>query len=350
MKILKTIILSCIVLSATSIMAQKAKNIIVLIGDGTGLTQLYSTYEANNRFLNIYTMPQTALSITFCSDRRVTDSGAGGTAIACGQKTHYEAIGVDSKDKPIASMLEIFKQMGKKTAIIVSCDVCHATPASFIAHVKNRNMYEDIAKYYLTENCDIFLGGGKQRFTNRKDSLNLIDSLKARDYEVVYTQENLLKAQGTKIAGLFADKHLPLYAKRGNIMQTALKNTLERFKDNEEGFFIMLEGSQIDMEAHDNNFNEMIGEAQDFDKCVGIALDYAKRDGNTLVVVTADHETGGLTLPVKQPNSDTCAWSTTGHTAAPIIIYAYGPGSENFHGVIQNNETFDIIMEAAKRE
>ena len=347
---MKKIILIAALLFFNSIAAQKVKNVIVLIGDGTGLTQLYSAYEANDRFLNIYTMPHTALSITNCIDRRVTDSGAGGTAIACGQKTYYRAIGVDKDTLPMPSMLEICKEMGKKTGIVVSCDLNHATPASFIAHVKDREMYEEIAKFYLNGKCDIFLGGGKKRFNNRKDKRNLIQEIERQGYEIVYNEQELLNTKTDKIAGFFAEKHLPIYKERGAIMQTALKTTIDRLKDNKDGFFIMLEGSQIDMQAHDNHFTEMIDEALDFDACVGIALDFARKDGNTLVVVTADHETGGLTLPVAGKDMDTCKWTTTGHTSAPIIIYAEGPGSEDFHGVIQNNRQFHIIMNAIRRK
>ena len=331
--------------------AQQAKNVIVLIGDGTGLTQLYSAYEANNRFLNIYTCPHTALSITNCIDRRVTDSGAGGTAIACGEKTYYRGIGVNKDTIPLTSLLEICNEMGKKTGIIVSCDLTHATPASFISHVKDREMYEDIAEFYLKNKCNIFLGGGKKRFDNRKDQRNLIDELIKQGYEVVYNEKELLSSKTDKIAGFFADKHLPLYQERGKIMQTALTTTINRFQSNPEGFFIMLEGSQIDMQAHDNHFTEMIDEVLDFDACVGIALDFARKDKNTLVVVTADHETGGLTLvDASEKTMDTCRWSSTGHTSAPIIIYAYGPGSENFHGVLQNSEQLRLIMQAIKKD
>ncbi len=343
--------LSFIVLFAIcgSLSAQKAKNVILLIGDGMGINQLYSTYEANNRSLNIYTMPNTALSITNCVDRRVTDSGAGGTAIACGEKTYYHAIGVDKDTMPITSLLETCKQMGKKTAIIVSCNLNHATPASFIAHVKDRDMYEDIATFYLSGNCDIFLGGGKKNFIARKDQRNLINELQSKGYEIVYNTDELSTTKGDRIAGFFAENHLPLYKQRGNIMQTNLQTTIDKLKDNKEGFFIMLEGSQIDMQAHSNHFPEMIEEALDFDSCVKIALDFARKDKNTLVVVTADHETGGLTLPANNKDMDTCKWTTTGHTSSPIIIYAEGPGSENFHGVIQNNTQNRLILEAIKR-
>ncbi len=350
MRNLKTVFFAFVLVVAGGISAQQVKNVIVLIGDGTGLTQLYSAYEANNRFLNIYTMPHTALSVTNCSDRRVTDSGAGGTAIACGEKTYYRAIGVDKDTMPIPSMLEICKDMGKKTGIIVSCDLNHATPGSYIAHVKDREMYEEIAEFYLNGKCDIFLGGGRKHFDKRKDQRDLISEIRKMGYEVVFNEKDLLNTRTDKVAGFFAEKHLPLYKERGRIMQTALKTTIDRFKNNPEGFFIMLEGSQIDMQAHDNHFTEMIDEALDFDACVGIALDFARKEKNTLVIVTADHETGGLTLPVAGKDMDTCKWTTTGHTAAPIIIYAEGPGSESFHGVIQNNEQFHLMMKAIRKE
>ncbi|MCF0210354.1 MAG: alkaline phosphatase [Bacteroidales bacterium] len=327
---------------------KKAKNVILLIGDGTGLTQLYASYEANNRNLNIYSMPHTALSITNCYDKKVTDSGAGGTAIAIGKKTHYRGIGVDAEDNPSLSLLEIAKQKGKHTGILVSCDLCHATPASFIAHVKDRDSVEDIAEFYLTEHCDIFMGGGKMRFDQRKDNRNLIDSLRDKGYEVVFSEAEMLNTKSQKIAGMFADNYMPIYKERGDILQKALALTLERLdKNNKKGFFLMFEGSQIDSYAHNNDFETMLGEIKDFDECVRIALEFAKKDKNTLVVVTADHETGGLTL-VADGNNDKPHFSTGGHTAAPVIIYAYGPGSENFHGVIQNNETFDLILKSMK--
>jgi alkaline phosphatase len=346
----KTILLLVlgIIFSNISFCQEKPKNIILLIGDGMGLAQVYAAYQKNNENLFIYSMPHVALSITTCADRKVTDSGAGGTAISTGKKTYYHAIGVNKDTIPQKTLLEYAKQKGKKTAILVSCDLTHATPACFISHVKDRDMQEDIAKYYLTENCDILLGGGLKRFTpnTRKDKENLIDSLKERGYEIVYNEKELNQAKSDKIAGFFADEHLPLVKDRGDIEQKFLDKTLEAFSKDTNGFFIMLEGSQIDMQAHDNHYDEMVEETLDFDACVRKAVEFAKKDGNTLVIVTADHETGGLTLPAKD-NTFKPKYSTFGHTGVPIIIYSYGVGSEEFEGVMQNNETgeklFDLI-------
>jgi alkaline phosphatase len=337
------------VFSNISFCQKKPKNIILLIGDGMGLAQVYSAYQKNNEKLFLYSLPHVALSITTCADRKVTDSGAGGTAISTGHKTYYHAIGVDKDTMPQQTLLEYAKQQGKKTAILVSCDLTHATPACFISHVKDRNLQEDIAKYYLNGNCDIFLGGGLKRFTaeTRKDKENLIDSLKTKGYEVVYTEKELKKAKNDKIAGFFADEHLPLVKERKDIEQKFLDKTLEEFSKDKNGFFIMLEGSQIDMQAHDNHYDEMVDEVLDFDACVRKAVEFAKKDGNTLVVVTADHETGGLTLSAKD-NGFEAKFSTDGHSGVPIIIYSYGVASQEFEGVMQNNETGEKLFKLMK--
>ena len=202
---------SLIALSFFALAQSEVKNVILLIGDGMGLAQSYAAYLANGKSLSMYTMPYTGLSITSCADREVTDSGAGGTAIATGHKANYKAIGLDKNNISHPSLLKIAKQYGKSTAIVCSCDLTHATPAAFVANVKNRDLQEQIALSYLEECCDIALGGGAERFTSkgRKDKLNLIDSLAKRGYAVVYSEDELSKCESEKIFGLFAEGHLP---------------------------------------------------------------------------------------------------------------------------------------------
>ena len=341
--------LSLIALSFFALAQSEVKNVILLIGDGMGLAQSYAAYLANDKSLSIYTMPYTGLSITSCADREVTDSGAGGTAIATGHKANYKAIGLDKNNISHPSLLKIAKQYGKSTAIVCSCDLTHATPAAFVANVKNRDLQEQIALSYLEEYCDIALGGGAERFTSkgRKDKLNLIDSLAKRGYAVVYSQDELSKCESEKIFGLFAEGHLPEASKRGGVMQQYMLKALERLDKNPNGFFMMLEGSRIDMEAHLNKYDAMVEETLDFDRCVAIALDFAKRKGNTLVVVTADHETGGLTLPAKGSKTQD-KWTTLNHTGVPVPIYSFGPGAENFTRVMQNTDIFFEIYKLMK--
>lgn len=341
--------LSLIALSFFALAQSEVKNVILLIGDGMGLAQSYAAYLANDKSLSMYTMPYTGLSITSCADREVTDSGAGGTAIATGHKANYKAIGLDKNNISHPSLLKIAKQYGKSTAIVCSCDLTHATPAAFVANVKNRDLQEQIALSYLEECCDIALGGGAERFTSkgRKDKLNLIDSLAKRGYAVVYSEDELSKCESEKIFGLFAEGHLPEASKRGGVMQQYMLKALEQLDKNPNGFFMMLEGSRIDMEAHLNKYDAMVEETLDFDRCVAIALDFAKRKGNTLVVVTADHETGGLTLPAKGSKTQD-KWTTLNHTGVPVPIYSFGPGAENFTRVMQNTDIFFEIYKLMK--
>lgn len=340
---------SLIALSFFALAQSEVKNVILLIGDGMGLAQSYAAYLANDKSLSMYTMPYTGLSITSCADREVTDSGAGGTAIATGHKANYKAIGLDENNISHPSLLKIAKQYGKSTAIVCSCDLTHATPAAFVANVKNRDLQEQIALSYLEEYCDIALGGGAERFTSkgRKDKLNLIDSLAKRGYAVVYSEDELSKCESEKIFGLFAEGHLPEASKRGGVMQQYMLKALEQLDKNPNGFFMMLEGSRIDMEAHLNKYDAMVEETLDFDRCVAIALDFAKRKGNTLVVVTADHETGGLTLPAKGSKTQD-KWTTLNHTGVPVPIYSFGPGAENFTRVMQNTDIFFEIYKLMK--
>lgn len=340
---------SLIALSFFALAQSEVKNVILLIGDGMGLAQSYAAYLANDKSLSMYTMPYTGLSITSCADREVTDSGAGGTAIATGHKANYKAIGLDENNTSHPSLLKIAKQYGKSTAIVCSCDLTHATPAAFVANVKNRDLQEQIALSYLEEYCDIALGGGAERFTSkgRKDKLNLIDSLAKRGYAVVYSEDELSKCESEKIFGLFAEGHLPEASKRGGVMQQYMLKALEQLDKNPNGFFMMLEGSRIDMEAHLNKYDAMVEETLDFDRCVAIALDFAKRKGNTLVVVTADHETGGLTLPAKGSKTQD-KWTTLNHTGVPVPIYSFGPGAENFTRVMQNTDIFFEIYKLMK--
>jgi alkaline phosphatase len=295
-------------------------------------------------------MPYVGLSITYCANKEVTDSGAGGTALAIGQKALYGSIGLDSLSNSHLSLLKIAKNQGKSTAIITSCDVTHATPASFVANVKDRNQQEEIALSFIKENVDIVIGGGKDRFVSskRKDKLNLIDSLTKKKYEIYSDLEQIKNTKSDRFYALLGEGHLDNAKKRGDVLPESLEKTLNTLSKNENGFFLMLEGSKIDMEAHLHKYNEMIDEVKDFDKCVEIALEFAKKNGETLIVVTADHETGGLTLPADN-NLTKDEWTSWHHTAVPVPIFSYGVGAENFTGVMQNTDVFWKIYSLIKK-
>lgn len=330
------------------------KKVILMIGDGMGLSHAYAAYTVNKGSLNIFTMPITGLSKTFCADRYITDSGAGATALAIGHKANYESIGLDSLWQKHPSLIKLSKQKGLSTAIITTSNITHATPAAFVANVRNRNMQDEIALSFLEGNVDVFIGGGKDNFVSnkRKDKLSLIDSLRARDYNLLYNIDEvdnfeINKNKKNLIAGLLYDNHPPLAQKRNNMLCRSLEKTLSVLSENENGFFIMLEGSQIDFESHLHRFDNMVDEVLDFDKTVGIALEFAKKDSNTLVIVIADHETGGLTInggSIKEGKVKD-KWTSLEHTGVMVPIYAFGLGAEKFSGVMDNTDVFRKIKE-----
>jgi alkaline phosphatase len=327
----------------------KIKNVILLIGDGMGLADVYAAMTVSESPLNIERCNNIGLMKTFSSDNYVTDSGAAGTALATGNKTKNGAIGTDAQGNPVKTILEIAEEHGLATGLVSTSSITHATPASFIAHQSSRGSYEDIAADFLKTDIDVFIGGGSDHFTKRKDKLNLIDSLKLKGYEVDSTMEMVLKSSSLKLAGLTAPVHLPYRLKgRGDMLPASTGKAIEILKKNPKGFFLMVEGSQIDWAGHANVADTLIDETLDFDKAVGVALDFAKDNRHTLVIITADHETGGVTITGGNVKSHkvNLVFSTKNHTGVMVPVYAYGPGSEKFTGIYDNTEIIKKIVTA----
>jgi len=319
------------------------KNIILLIGDGMGTSQVYAGYTAKKGVMNITGMPVTGFSITNSASNYITDSGAAGTALAAGVKTKNGSIGVDVDGKPVKTILEMAEDKGLSTGLVSTSAITHATPASFIAHTQSRSKYEDIANYFLHTDIDVFIGGGYNHFARRSDSLNLIDSLMARGYFIARDLKDVDVPSTQRLAALLADEHMPSMDKgRGNMLSDATDIALKMLKRNKKGFFIMIEGSMIDWAAHDNAVELIVKETVDFDNAVGKALQFAVKNGETLVIVTADHETGGLGL--NGGNIETGeivgAFTSKDHTATMVPVFAFGPGAERFTGVQQNTDIF----------
>jgi len=323
------------------------KNIILIIGDGMGLPHAYAAMTVSDKPLNIERCKITGLQKTFSSDNYITDSGAAGTAIATGVKTKNGAIGMDASGNRVKSILEIAEENGLATGLVSTSSVTHATPASFIAHQSSRGSYEDIAMDFLKTDIDVFIGGGYDHFAKRKDKLNLIDSLKLRGYEVDTSMVQVLSSRSMKLAGLTAPVHNPYRLKgRGDMLPAASGKAIEILNKNPKGFFLMIEGSQIDWAAHANVADTLVDETLDFDKAVGVALDFARKEGHTLVVITADHETGGVTITGGDREKQTVklSFSTKGHTAAMVPVFAFGPGAEKFTGIYDNTELFKKLL------
>lgn len=333
---------------------KKPVNVILLIGDGMGLSQVsYALMMATERmaFERFKTL---GLSKTSAADHKITDSAAGATALASGAKTYNGAVGVDVNKMPITSILEMADAQGYATGMVATCAITHATPASFIAHQPSREMYEEIAKDFLKTNIDLFIGGGYDHFAKRKDSVDLTAQLKTNGYVVIQSEQELYMYTGTqKLAALIAPKHLPKVQEgRGTFLANSTQLAINRLSKSGTGFFLMVEGSQIDWGGHANDAEYIRQEVMDFDLAIAKALDFAEKDGNTLVIVTADHETGGFALSGneedKTQNKIEPKFTTKNHTGTMVPVYAYGPGAESLGGIYENTWIFNVMKKTLK--
>ncbi|NPA35275.1 MAG: alkaline phosphatase [Chlorobi bacterium] len=319
------------------------KNIILLIGDGMGVAQVFAGITANRGMLNIATMKNIGFSKTQSADNYITDSAAGGTALACGVKTKNGVIGEDPDGNKVKSILEIAEENGKATGLVATSAITHATPASFIAHVPNRRMYEEIATDFVNSGIDVFIGGGYDFFVKRKDGRNLEKEMEDKGYSFYTSLDSVPESVKSKLAVLTAPKHNPQMPERGNMLPEATEKALDVLDGSStEGFFLMVEGSQIDWGGHQNDVAYITRELLDFDKAVGKALEYAATHKNTLVIVTADHETGGLSNTGKSIKDGIVegAFTVGHHTGIMVPVFAFGPGAEEFRGIYENVEIF----------
>jgi len=321
----------------------KPKNIILMIGDGMGLAQMYAAYTTLQDNMNISRCNQIALVKTFSESNYITDSAAAATALATGRKTNNGMLGMLPDKTPLKSIVKYAEEKGLSTGIVATSSLTHATPAGFVACVESRKMNEEIARQYLFTDVDVIIGGGYNEFTLRKDSLNLIDSLRIRGYTIARTIPEMMNTLNGKLAALLYPEHAPKISEgRGDMLSLATSKAIDLLGKNKQGFFLMVEGSQIDWGGHDNNINYNIDETIDFDKACGVALDFAERNNETLVIIAADHETGGLSLTEEtrfgtRPEGK---YSTKEHTAIPTVLYAFGPGQDTFSGIINNTDIF----------
>lgn len=318
----------------------KPKNIILLIGDGMGVSQVFAGLTANKGHLFLENCKYIGFSKTQSADAYITDSAAGGTAISSGVKTYNGAIGVDVNRNPVKTILEEASENGLATGLVSTSAITHATPASFIAHQAGRGSYEDIAADFLKTDIDVFIGGGLNHFTKRVDGRNLLEELKQKDYQVETDLKKIKKIKNGKLAGLTADIHNGRMNERGDMLPVATETALDILDNNKKGFFLMIEGSQIDWGGHAKSTIYVVEDMLDFDQVIGQALEFAAKDKKTLVLVTADHETGGMALTGGSMKDGIvkAAFPTNEHTSVMVPVFAYGPGAEEFIGIMENTD------------
>lgn len=327
----------------------KPQNIILLIGDGMSIPQIYASMLTQESPTSFEQFPVTGLVKTQSKSHKITDSAAGGTAIATGHKTNNGMIGMNADSIAVPSMLEIFSDKGMKTGVVATSYITHATPASFVAKNINRNNYEEIASDFAnSDKVDLLIGGGRNHFNKRKDNVNLIEKMQSDGWNYYDTLINI-DTSANKIIVLADDNHLPPYSVRGNFLPDATSIALKNLK-NENGFFLMVEGSQIDFACHDKDSIYLVNEMLDFNNTINVVLEFAKENPNTLVIVTADHETGGLSIidPNENYTKTEFHFSNGSHTPLLVPIFAYGCGSENFSGIMDNTDIISKIIDLSK--
>lgn len=332
----------------------EVRNVIFCIGDGMGFEHVAVArhYAERTQKLWMDLLPVRGQVSTHSANRKVTDSAAGGTALACGIKTNNGMIGMNPDEVAYSSILEVLDQKGWRTGLVVTSQVSHATPASFAAHIDSRNKQKEIAIQEIAirecgNRVDILLGGGRKYW----DDEALVQAI-SDGYQVIETREQMAELRSAPVIGLFADDGMTTFSPEPKLDEMAqcaidlLSTKSEDWFSPEPKFFLMIEGSQIDWAAHANDADRVVRQTLLFDTAVRVALEFAARDGHTLVIVTADHETGGLSFTVDEKTGEVKPeWSTGGHTAANVPIFAYGPGAEKFAGTMDNTDIPKRIAE-----
>jgi alkaline phosphatase len=340
-------------ISETLVVQEKRpKNIIFMIGDGMGLTQITAAMYSSDKQMSFERFPVTGLIKTHASNNIITDSAAGATAFSCGCKTYNGAIGLYPNKKPCITIVEEAKKYGYAIGLVATSSITHATPAAFIAHAKDRGSMEEIATWFLENESDLLIGGGLKHFNRRKsDNRNLYQEMVSKGYFVTdYTEkklEDLTPSPSRPFVWFSADDQPETIMKGRNYLPIASKMAPEFLKKrNNSGFYLMIEGSQIDWGGHAQNADYTIKETLDFDKCINEVLNFAEQDGETLVVVTADHETGGMAIMHGSTREKLdIKFNTDYHTATMIPVFAYGPGAEKFSGVYDNTDIHKKMKE-----
>lgn len=385
----------------------RARNVILLIGDGMGQAhrqagQLFSVGRAGRLEMDQLPHAGTMGTLSADPDFFVTDSAAAATALATGVKTSNGAISIDLHGHPRTTILEHAKRAGKATGLVTTCQITDATPAAFAAHVPHRSDQSEVARQYLDETgVDVILGGGaaywlpagqpslfpvpdgETREESQGNDGNLIDEARALGYDFVRTGRELTATTNRRVLGLFANQELFNQHEEGRggaydpdiSLADMTENAIRLLSATDEGFFLLVEESAIDRMAHRNNAPLTIKGVLELDRAVQIALAHAERNPETLIIVTADHECGGLAIAGSDdppypyqlgsglldtvmagedgpfPIADVdhgfvMGWATTGHTGATVPVTAAGPGAEQLSGSYENTHLFTVMAEA----
>ncbi len=326
----------------------EVRNVIFCIGDGMGFNHVALTrhYAEPTRTLWMELLPVKGQVTTRSANDDVTDSAAAGTAMACGIKTDNGMIGMSPDKVAYTSILELLDRKGWRTGLVATSEISHATPASFAAHVDSRNKQKDIAVQLQESQVDVLLGGGGKYWTDEMQTQAAADGC-----QVIDTRQQMAAIKHAPVVGLFAAEGMTTFAPEPLLPEMAksaidlLSAKSKEWFAPEPKFFLMIEGSQTDWASHANDADRMVRQTLLFDMAVHEAIEFARRDGHTLVIVTADHETGGLKLEPTDGDGVKAKWTTGGHTADNVPIFAFGPGAEKFAVTMDNTDIPKRIAE-----
>ena len=323
------------------------KNVILMIGDGTGLAQIAAGYFANNEDLTYFNLKHMGWVTTKSADAFTTDSAASGTAYATGEKTYNYAVGVDLQKRPIANIPERVIKNGVISGVVSTDNLNGATPASFFAHQENRGMTDEIWADVPGSVLKYFAAGSKETFEKRPEATQ--KAIKEA-FTLVYSLDDPALKTAERV-GVLPPAVETGYIKNGrtDFLPKATRQAIDfldaRTQDG-KGFFLMVEGARIDKACHSNEFASAVKELLDFDQAIAEAIKFADEDGNTLVVISADHETSGLAIWGGKPSEGKVegVHVSDWHTAIPVPIFAYGPHAQDFMGVQGNEQVAQKIL------
>lgn len=323
-------------------------NIIFMIGDGMGISQITTMFYYKDTPSEFNNFSEIGFINTSSATNKVTDSAGGGTAFATGQKSFNRGIGLSLDSVPLPSILKILQAKGYQTGLVSVGSITHATPAAFYGQVEDRDMEEVIAGQLLETGVDFFAGGGLKFFNKRSDALDLYAEFEKAGYQMDTLSMKADLDASKKYGFLLAENGLPRKPEgRDSFLKEATQKALDRLSGADDGFFLMVEGSYIDWAGHAEDADFMIAEMLDFEEALKVALDYVKTHSNTLLVVTGDHETGGMAVGKGERIDEVKLYfNTDQHTADLVPVFAKGPGEELFKGFYENSDIFHKMLQA----
>lgn len=307
------------------------KNVIMMIGDGMSPDHVAAAWICNKGKLNMDLLPVATRVRSYSASAAITDSAAAGTALACGHKTNNGCLGVDAAGRPIHSIAAELRERGYQTGVVVTSSVLDATPAAYYAHVPSRNNKAEIANQLADSGLNVVMGGGV-KFVPQEH----VDSLREKG----------------ALVQLLGDDNTPPVAERGDFLAQSTRRALQHLEQHRKGFFLMIEGSCIDKVSHDQNVDAAVQETLDFDRAVGVVLEWMKEHPDTLLLVTSDHMTGALIITDGSAEQGRMKGKmmVNHHHGYLIPVYAYGPGAAHVARMRDNTEFFNTILKALKEK